>query len=90
MSRVLHPRRIVDQITTKTDKRFEVVALMADAIVEMSVESGDCTQQDLLAKGFANQDIAALWHFANALASIELKCRENGMVSSYEKEARYA
>lgn len=90
MSKVLPPRRIVDQITTQTDKRFEAVARMADAIVEIAVASGDCTQQDLLTKGFTHQDIAALWHFANALAVIELKCRENGIGSSFEKEARYA
>ncbi|MDX9689034.1 MAG: hypothetical protein RBT70_01015 [Alphaproteobacteria bacterium] len=90
MNRAPHPRRIVDQITTQTDKRFEAVARMADAIVEIAAASGDCTQQDLLAKGFANQDLAALWHFANALAVIELKCRENGMGSSFEKEVRYA
>jgi len=90
MSRVLHPSRIVDQITTQTDKRFEAVARMADAIVEMSVESGGYTQQDLLTKGFTHQDIVNLWHFANALAAIELKCRENGIGSSFGQEARYA
>lgn len=90
MSKVLHPRCIVDQITTQTDKRFEAVARMADAILDMTVESGDCTQQDLLTKGFTHQDIDALWHFADALAATEIKCRENGIGSSFEKEVRYA
>ncbi|MDD3181340.1 MAG: hypothetical protein PHD48_00815 [Alphaproteobacteria bacterium] len=90
MSRVLHPHRIVDQITTQTDKRFEAVARMADAIVEMSVESGAYTQQDLLIKGFTHQDIVNLWHFANALAVIELRCRENSIGFSCGNKARYA
>lgn len=90
MTKAIRPRRIVDQITTKTDKRFEPVARMADAIVETNLEKGDCAQQDLHAKGFTHQEIAALWHFANALAVIELKCRMSGIGSSYERDVRYA
>lgn len=88
MSKTIHSRRIVDQITTATDKRFELVARMADAIVEMTLAARDCMEQDL--KGFTRQEIATLWHFANALAVIELRCRENGISSSYEREVRYA
>ncbi len=90
MAKAIKYRRIVDQITSETDKRFEPVARMADTIVEMTLEIGNCEQQDLLALGFAHQDVAALWHFANALAVIELRCRENGIGSYYEREARYA
>ncbi len=90
MSKVIQPRRIVDQITTATDKKYEHVARLADAIVETTMENGDCAQQDLLAQGFTHQDITSLWHFANALAVIELKCRANGTGSSYELEVRYA
>lgn len=81
---------IVDQITTKTDKRFEPVARMADAIVKTTLEFGDCSQQDLLARGFTHYDTTSLWHFANALAAIELKCRANSIGSSFKQEARYA
>ncbi len=90
MSKALRTCRIVDQITTETDKRFETVARMADVIVEIVLEKGDCAQQDLLAQGFTHQDITSIWHFANALAVIEIKCRANGIGSSFEKEARYA
>ena len=68
MAKQMRALRIVDQITTETDKRFEPVARMADAIIETTLENGDCVQQDLQAKGFTHQDIAAHWHFANALA----------------------
>lgn len=88
MAKAIKYCRIVDQITTATDKRFELVARMADAIVEMTLETGDCAQQDL--KGFTRHEIDALWHFANALAAIELKCRASGIGSSYEREVRYA
>jgi len=90
MTKEIRPCRIVDQITTKMDKRFEPVARMADAIVEITLEKGNCEQKDLLVTGFTHQDVATLWHFANALASIELKCRANDICSSFEREARYA
>jgi len=90
MTKAIRPCRIVDQITTKTDKRFEPVARMADAIVETTLENGDCVQQDLHTKGFTHQDIAALWHFANALAVIELRGRVNDIGSSFGREVRYA
>lgn len=90
MAKSIKHCRIVDQITTETDKRFEPVARMADAIVKSMQETGDCEQRDLLALGFAHQDVSALWHFANALAVIELRCRENGIGFSGGKEARYA
>lgn len=90
MAKRIRSHSIVDQITTETDKRFEPVGRIADAIVKTTLATGNCLQQDLLALGFTHQDIASLWHFANALAAIELKCRENGICSSYEQEARYA
>lgn len=90
MNKALCHSRIVDQITTKTDKRFEPVARMADVIVEITLETGNCEQQDLLAEGFSHKDITTLWHFACALAVIELKCRANGINSFFELEARYA
>lgn len=90
MAKQMCAPRIVDQITTETDKRFEPVACMADAIVKITLESDFCEQRDLLALGFTHQDVTTLWHFANALAVIELRCRENGIGSSYEREVRYA
>ena len=90
MSKPLRHRRLVDQITSETDKRFESVALMADAIVEITLKSGFCSQQDLLSIGYTPQDIASLWHFSNALAAIELKCRTNSIGASFELGARYA
>lgn len=89
-SKAARPSRIVDQITTETDKKFELVARMADAIVETTLEMGSCEEQVLHAKGFSRQDTLALWHFANALAAVELKCRSNGVGSSSEREVHYA
>ncbi len=86
---ILH-LRIVDQITTATDKGFELVARIADEIVATTLSNSDCTQQELLAKGFWQQDVDTLWHFANALAAVELTCRKNGIGSFYEREARNA
>ncbi|NCC03471.1 MAG: hypothetical protein EOM37_05410 [Proteobacteria bacterium] len=90
MSDVQYSYRIVDQITTAKDKRFELVAHMADAIIAMTLEGGGCLPGDLHVKGFMHQDIATHWHFANALASVELNCRLNSIGSCYVKEVRYA
>lgn len=72
MANATTPHRIVDQITTSTDKKFEPVARMADAIIDATRKNGNCLPQDLRDKGFTYQDLATLWHFANALASVEL------------------
>ena len=90
MTNSTRSRRIVDQITTATDKRFELVARMADFIVKTTLETSDCTQQDILARGFAQQDVFTLWHFANALAAVELRCKEKDFASPFAKEVRYA
>ncbi|MGE0108454.1 MAG: hypothetical protein AB7S81_01635 [Bdellovibrionales bacterium] len=90
MPNAIKHRSIVDQITSKTDKRFELVARMADFIVEMKLDVRTCEQQDLHIQGFNYQDVAALWHFANALAAIEFRCRENEISASCGREVRYA
>ncbi|MDD2324481.1 MAG: hypothetical protein PHW63_00495 [Alphaproteobacteria bacterium] len=90
MINCMHPSRILDQITTATDKRFELVACIADAIVETTMEVGYCAQVTLIDKGFTHQDVAYLWHFACALADVELKCSKNGICSPFEKGVRYA
>ena len=83
-------RSIVDQITTATDKRFEAVAHMADAIVELTLENGDCLPVDMHMVGYSEKDVAALWHFAQAIAAIELKHMESNAPSFSLKEVRYA
>lgn len=82
--------RIVDQITTETDKKYELVARMADAIVKETLKTGDCVQQDLYLKDFSPQDISAFWHFANALADVELRFRKCEVAFSSNKMTRYA
>ena len=89
-SQAARPSRIVDQITTATDKKFDLVARMADIIVETTLEMGSCVEQVLHAKGFTRQDTLSFWHFANALAAIELKCRANGADVSLKQAAHYA
>lgn len=90
MTKTLRPCRIVDLITTATDKRFELVARMADEIAEMMLADGSCTQPNLNDRGFTYQDIDAFWHFANALAAVEIKFRKNGSAASFGMEVRYA
>jgi len=82
--------RIVDLITTVTDKRFEPVARMADEIVMLTMQHGGCLPQDLLNEGFAHKDVNALWHFANALADVELKRAKSVSLSFSQREVRYA
>lgn len=81
---------VVDLITTAADKRFEPVARMADAIIDLTLQQGGCLPQDLLNEGFTQKDIAALWHFANTLAAVEIKHMEGKVFSFSQKEVRYA
>lgn len=82
--------RIVDQITTATDIKFEPVARMADAIVDITLENGDCAPPDVQAKGFSSSEVATLWHFAHSLAAIELRHLESKVLPFSQKEVRYA
>lgn len=90
MTNPIRPRRIVDQITTATDKRFELVARIADSIVETTLETGGCDERDILAKGYSQQESTSYWHFANALAAVELRCRENKSDLCFKPGVRYA
>jgi hypothetical protein len=81
---------VVDQITTTTDKKFEPVARMADAIIDIALQQGECLPLDLQAKGFSSNEVAALWHFAQAMAAIELKQMESKVPSFPQREFRYA
>lgn len=65
---------VVDLVTTDKDKRFELPARMADAIIRIVQEQGDCLPQDLNSKEFSAPYVARYWHMAYAMAAIELKC----------------
>lgn len=82
--------RIVDLITTANDRKFEPVARMADAIVDITLDSGNCSHIDLQMAGFSAKDVAALWHFAQLLALIELRHMESKVLPFSQKEVRYA
>jgi hypothetical protein len=82
--------RIVDLVTTDQDKKYELAARMADAIISISLKQSDCFQQDLLNEGFAHLDIAAHWHFANALAAAELRHMKRTKFFISQKGVQYA
>ena len=63
---------LVSILTTDNDKKFEPVARMADTITDVITTHGQCLPQDLYAKGFTHQEIKTNWHFAEALAQVEL------------------
>jgi hypothetical protein len=82
--------RIIHQITTTTDKKFEPVARMADAIVDITLQHGACLSSDLQAYGFTKNEIASLWHFALALADIELNRPQDRSAVLQKKGGRHA
>jgi len=82
--------RVIDLITTDRDKKYELAARMADAIIDISLKQGDCMPRDLSNEGFVQQDITAHWHFANALAEVELRQMERKVFSFPQSEVRYA
>lgn len=63
---------VVDLVSTEPDGKFEPAGQMATAIVEIYREQGGCLPQDLLSKGFTNDEIDRHWAMANALAKVEL------------------
>lgn len=81
---------IVNLITTVTDRKFEPVARMADAIVDITLEDGSCSQVDLQIAGFPAKEVTALWHFAQSLALIELRHMESKILPFSQKEVLYA
>ena len=86
-----HPsQRLVDRITTATDKKFEPVARMADVIVDITLQHGECIPADLKAEGFTSNEVAALWHFANLLAEVELKHQGDKDMTFSQRAVRYA
>ena len=64
--------RVVDLETSGPGGRFSRAERMATAIVELYREQGGCLPQDLLAKGFTNDEIDRHWAMAKALAQVEL------------------
>jgi hypothetical protein len=50
---------------------------MATAIVELYREKGGCQPQDLLSKGFTNEEIDRHWTLAKALAQVELNIMDS-------------
>lgn len=57
----------------RKDRRFEPVARMAEAIIAIVKEKGDCLPQDLLPLGFTKLETVDHYHMAKSLAAVELK-----------------
>jgi len=65
--------RVVDLITTDTDKKFEPAGRMADAIIAILKKHGKCDQQDLKTNGFSKNEIETHWPLAYSLAAVEIR-----------------
>ena len=64
--------QVVDLVSTESEGKFGPAGRMATAIVELYREQGGCLPQDLLARGFTNEEIDRDWAMAKALAYVEL------------------
>lgn len=69
--------QVVDLISTEPEGKFGPAERMATAIVEIYREQGGCLPQDLLTKGFTNDEIVRHWPMAHALAKIELNIMDS-------------
>ena len=65
--------QVVDLISTGEGSKFAPAGHMASAIIEITNKQGGCLPQDLNAKGFTPDEVAAHWHMAQSLASVELR-----------------
>jgi hypothetical protein len=66
------PDHIVGLVTSDKDKKFELVARMATAIVQIIRANGGCLPQDLNEKGFTPDEVVEHWHMAQSLAAVEI------------------
>jgi hypothetical protein len=64
--------RVFDLVKVGSEGRFAVVERIADAIVDLYREQGGCLPQDLLARGFAREEIERHWAMAKALAQVAM------------------
>lgn len=66
------PIRVIDLITTDHDKKFEPAGCLASAIVSLLQQKRQCRPSELVAIGFAAEEVDAYWHMAHALALVEI------------------
>jgi hypothetical protein len=59
-----------------SDKELPLHRRMANAIIEMIDENGECLPQDLLQLGFSKEETVEQWHKAYAAAYAELQQRK--------------
>jgi hypothetical protein len=69
--------QVVDLAPTESEGKFGPAERMATAIVELHREQGGCLPQDLLTKGFSNDELVRHWAMANGLAKIELSIMDS-------------
>jgi hypothetical protein len=69
--------QVVGVINTEPEGKFGPAERMATAIVEIYREQGGCLPQDLLARGFTNEEIVRHWPMAYALAKVELNIMDS-------------
>jgi hypothetical protein len=63
---------ITDLITTGEDQKFAAVGRIANAIFDITANTGSCRPQDLLSLGFAEKETGEHWDMAHALATVEI------------------
>lgn len=69
--------QVVDLISTEPEGKFGPAQRMTTAIVEIYREQGGCLPQDLLSKGFTNDEIDRHCAMAKALAYVELNIMDS-------------
>lgn len=62
---------------TDASRKFAMAERMASAIAELYKEKGGCLPQDLVAKGFAREEIDRHWAMAKAFAQVELNITDS-------------
>jgi len=71
-----------DESDAGLENDFSVKLRMADAMVKILKENGECHVADLARKGFAPGEIARCWDMAAALATVELTEENNDIIAS--------
>jgi hypothetical protein len=71
------PNHIIGLVTSDKNKKFELAARMASAIVQIIHANGGCLPQDLNEKGFTPDEVIEHWHMAQSLAAVEINLAAN-------------
>lgn len=82
--------QVIDFIGIEFDKKYAPYQRMANAIIDLTRENGECFPNDLLQFGFSKEETEERWHMASAMANVELRLAKRSFLPKFWRKAHYA